>query len=231
MAVKFIRLRGRIIPIISDAVKKGSGYFGRASKLKNHEESIKALQAVRKSVSGKAKHIHDGGIETDAVFSFKNKVVKFVNDRYGSGFKLDLRHAAENALSRHGLAPKTHLIQTRKKSYLVQDKVRKSADSIYEDMAKNLPPMQNHKASGAIQDQIDKTKYLAEKKIGLSRIDSHWGNFGFNGNKAKILDAGGASFNSWFGKSGLGKNSKATRYANEYRALLAARSKVIKAKT
>lgn len=228
--VKFIRLRGRIIPIVQKAVAKGSGYFGRKSKMIAHEENIKAIRAIRKVRSGKGELIGSG----QELFAYHakgtGKVVKEIRD-YVPDFRIERRFAVENALSKIGYSPKVHLVKTNKKSYIVQDKIKLTASEVYENIVDKFPHLRSGNAGKPIENAINKAIAKAKSKFDIEGIDDHWGNWGFTGksNKAKLIDGGYASFDGANNKHFPIKNRGTAvlwRF-HENRAKLMARSKKI----
>jgi hypothetical protein len=244
--IKFVRIRGKIIPIVQKAVAKGSGYFGRASKMRAHDENIKALQAVRKTVEGKARQMMMvRGAELDTVHEYKNKVIKRFgkNDIVMRGH-LNRRIGVEASLHHIGSAPKTFLIKTKNKLYMVQDKVKLARDMADEMLAKSNNPY-SAKSNFDINDKLKKyqsaTYEKARRLTGIHVTDTHFANWGINAkNKVKIIDGGNATFGSWKSpgtwplRSGIGmddtRGGKALRYWNKNLANIRARKFIIKAK-
>jgi hypothetical protein len=224
--VRFIRIRGKIVPIIQKAVAKGSGYFGRASKMKSHEESIKALSNIRKGLSNK-KEI-GRGVEA-VVYGYKGKAIKRLNHNIPD-FKIERRFSVENALNRVGNSPKGILVKTNSRTYIVQDKIKKTALESYESMVDNYPSLRGGNAGKPIGDAIEKANEIGQKRFKIEGIDDHWDNWGFTGksNKAKLLDGGHAGFDQWKGDKGFGGSSRHIRYWPERMAKLLSRSKTIK---
>lgn len=227
--IKFVRIRGKIIPIIEKAVAKGSGYFGRKSKMIAHDENIKAINAIRKTRMGKGELIGEGQELFARHARGTGKVVKEIRN-YVPDFRIERRFLVENALSRIGHSPKGHLIKTSKKSYIVQDKVKTTAINAYEKIVERFPHLRGSAAGKHIGESIDKAHSKAKKRFGIDGIDDHWDNWGFSrgSNKAKLLDGGYASFDQWKGANGFGGSSKVIRYWPEKMARLMSRSKTIK---
>jgi hypothetical protein len=195
--VRFIRVRGRIIPIIKDAVAKGRGYFGREGNRKLIADRIDALKAVRETLKGKAKRL-DFGMEVGDVYGVNNKVVKAIENK-----RIKDRFLIETSLNRVGHAPKTFLIKTKKENYIVQDKITTMKDSVRWDMTKNEKKKMStgyfgrisNKKLGKAQDKISKLEKEAKENLGINLSDMHFKNWGFKKNKVQVIDAGSSRFN------------------------------------
>jgi hypothetical protein len=204
--IRFIRKRGRIIPIITDAVKKGSGYFGRPAKMALHENKMKALQAIRKTFGNRPTL---KGTDIDAGWVVGDKVVKRMpsidgtTDWEKARLKTQMnRFNAEVSLNHIGLAPDTFMVKANR-TYLVQDKVHILKDSLKMKMTpkqkakmkiRTFEDIRATKTANAMA-RIEEAESKAKKLLGFSDLrDLHWKNFGFKNKKVQIVDAGYAEF-------------------------------------
>lgn len=202
MKIRFIRRGGRVIPIID---RGSQGPLGSVAKMRHHDERIEALKTVRNSLTRGNRITPDRSGEVKFLYPSKHKMMKVMQPRPYLLKKLPKdRLKAEVTLNKMGLAPKTFLIQTTKKDYMVQGKIAPSRTKF---IFRN-----GQTKTGEVMDAMEKVQ-----KKGLILHDIHADNFGYTRGRLQIFDAGGSKFE----KVGSGpladlNNARASLRAKKY---------------
>lgn len=170
----FKRIRGRVVPIdLSKAHYKTSHEFRKqlkkkiSAKTSLSEQRIKAIRAIRKT---KNRYGIIGFGAAARVKSYKNLVIKY-EVPLTPKHEFNLRALTKSILSKKGKAPETFLVQTKKKSYLVE-----KSGKIKPDIS-----------------DVKRTKFekAVESKLKIETSDLTPENFAFFGKKMKTIDTGG----------------------------------------